>query len=90
MMPLQPGERLVAIASDLNGRRSFCIYGGQGATVRSMIARIDAAHANSRSAQVIGEYTSDGTRWGLGLGRVLASREPRNLDGRFYSGWIVE
>jgi hypothetical protein len=55
-----------------------------------MIARIDTRYADSYSATVRGEFTSDGTEHGPGRGRVLASREPCMIDCVFYSGWLVE
>lgn len=92
MMPPQADETLVAYAADRTG--VLVRYVGkvvEGATVRSMIARVDASHANARRAYVVGEFTSDGTRWPVGHGRTLASREPRVLDdGTFYSGWVIE
>jgi hypothetical protein len=84
-------ETMVAIAVNHDGRILSRISGGPDATIRSLIARIDAAHPNCRSAKIVGEYTSDGTHHGVGMGRTLASREPRTLaDGQYYSGWIVE
>lgn len=62
----------------------------EGATIRTMIARLDAAHPNCWGASIRGEFTSDGTRHNPGEGRLLASREPRTLESGFYSGWIVE
>lgn len=61
----------------------------RGTNVRQLISLLDASHANCHSASIRGEYTSDGTHWGEGKGRVVALREPRMLDGAFYSGWIV-
>lgn len=63
----------------------------EGESVKSLIGKIDAEFPNARSASISGEYTSDGTYWGPGRGRVVASREPRTLEGgRFYAGWIVD
>jgi hypothetical protein len=90
MMAPQPGEVLVVTASDGRGRQLARYVGGPGATVRSMIARVDASHGACWGAHVRGEFTSDGTRHGIGNGRLLASREPRMIDGAFYSGWIIE
>jgi len=95
--PLPPSKapigRMVATAYDWYGNvlARYEADHAQGATIRSMIARIDAIHANSHHASVRAEFTSDGTCHGPGLGRLLASREPRRLeDGTFYQGWIVE
>lgn len=88
MMPVQPGETLVGTAIGHNGRELGQI---QGKNVKAMMAELDAKWPNAHAACITGEFTSDGTRWKIGMGRVLASREPRTLDdGRFYKGWIVE
>ncbi len=92
MMPPQADETLTAYVPGRAG--PLVTYTGkvaEGATVRSMMARVDGSHANSRAAYVVGEFTSDGMRWPVGRGRTLASREPRTLDdGRFYTGWVIE
>lgn len=69
---------------------TFAVDTEKGATVRTMIARLDAAHPNCWAASIRGESTSDGTHHGPGRGKVLASREPRTLESGFYNGWIVE
>ncbi len=85
--PVRPGEKLVGKAIGQHGQ---VLATFKGDAIRPLIARLDAAHPNSWGASISGEYTSDGTHHGLGKGRVVASREPRTVDGRFYSGWIIE
>jgi hypothetical protein len=81
-------ETLQAVASDGRGR---VLATFRGPSVRALIARLDAAHPHCWGASINAESTSDGTHWGIGKGRVVASREPRMLaDGTFYAGWIVE
>lgn len=47
---------------------------GTAATVQSAMDRADVAKPRG-GVTVRGEYTSDGTHWGPGQGRVLATRE---------------
>lgn len=80
-------ERFTGTAVGHDGR---ILKTASGPSVRYVISILDASHANSTSACVRGEFTTDGTYHGPGKGRVVASREPRTIDGSFYSGWILE
>ena len=79
-------EAFIATAIDHNGN----VLGKyRSCVIRQAMALVDARHPNCHAASVRGEYTSDGTHHGLGNGRVVASREPRTIDGAFYSGWLI-
>jgi len=84
-MPLRSGTTNVAL-KDIDERfvvmnRNHDIL-GEGKTMQGAM---DRAPKDKSYAVVRGEYTSDGTYWGLGHGRDMATRESRPSHGfRWY------
>jgi len=81
------GDRFGARAVD---HRGGVVWEKTGSSVKGLMDAADreAPKSKARSVVIREDYTSDGTYWGSGHGRVVASRE--GGGGRGPGGWIVE
>lgn len=73
-------ETFEAVAVSHDGR---VLGTWRGESVRALMADADK-HARVR---VSGEWTSDGTWFGVGMGRVVASKDPREHGGKWFTGY---
>jgi len=81
------GDRFGARAVD---HRGGVVWEKTGSSVKGLMDAADREVPKSKARSVVirEDYTSDGTYWGSGHGRVVASRE--GGGGRGPGGWIVE